>query len=376
MRVIVLHGEILDSSPDDEQDVLIQVDEVSRALEALGYEPVAVPFTMDVQKFTDTIRAVSPVFVFNLAESVEGQGQLAYLPAAIMDYLKVPYTGNPAEAVFVNCNKIFTKKLLKNAGIPTPPWITYDALKQGCGPAPNAPCILKMIHEHASIGLDEKSVVRDGEMITSQMDRWAGEKGSKIYAESFIDGREFSLSLISGNGGGRVVAPQEVCFTGYPPGKEKMIHYQAKWDLDSFEYHHIKRHFHFQPQDRPILDRLEEIALQCWSLLGLRGYARVDFRVDRQGNPYVIDLNTNPCLSPDSTFAYALNHTRMPFPEAIDLIIKGSIPGEVICRARQQEERNDEYQEFPFSMQDFLRQVMHVFGGSHSLEEEPSLTPL
>jgi D-alanine-D-alanine ligase len=99
------------------------------------------------------------------------------------------------------------------------------------------------------------------------------------------------------------------------------VGYRAKWDQDSFEYHHTARRFDFPPEDTRMLDEVSRIALRCWDLFGLCGYARVDFRVDNQGNPWVLEINTNPCLSPDAGFSAALSTAGISFAAAIDRIL-------------------------------------------------------
>ena len=84
-----------------------------------------------------------------------------------------------------------------------------------------------------------------------------------------------------------------------------MVGYRAKWQEDSFEYVHTPRSFEFDASDGALLERLRELALDCWNRLDLCGYARVDFRVDDRGRPWILEVNANPCLSPDAGFAAA-----------------------------------------------------------------------
>ena len=73
--------------------------------------------------------------------------------------------------------------------------------------------------------------------------------------------------------------------------------------------------------DLELLDQLRDIALRCWDVFGLAGYARVDFRVDRGGNPYILEINANPCLSPDAGFAAAVARAGMGFDQAVARIV-------------------------------------------------------
>ena len=77
--------------------------------------------------------------------------------------------------------------------------------------------------------------------------------------------------------------------------------------------------------DTPLVDWLRALAVECWNLFGLRGYARVDFRIDRQGQPWILELNANPCLSPDAGFAAALAKANVPLERAIAWILDDAL---------------------------------------------------
>ncbi|MFZ3056642.1 MAG: hypothetical protein WA098_07795, partial [Smithella sp.] len=81
----------------------------------------------------------------------------------------------------------------------------------------------------------------------------------------------------------------------------------------------------FDDDDAPLISSLSEISLQCWNIFSLRGYARVDFRVDNNGKPWVLEINTNPCLSPDAGFAAALAQANIQYHDAIGLILANAI---------------------------------------------------
>ena len=70
-----------------------------------------------------------------------------------------------------------------------------------------------------------------------------------------------------------------------------------------------------------MLATLKELALRCWKLFGLRGYARIDFRVDREGKPWILEVNANPCLSPDAGFSAATLRAGLTFPDVLRRIL-------------------------------------------------------
>ena len=325
MKAIVLHGEVPREAGKDEQDVLVQVEVVSQALSELGYDPVIVPLSMNLTEIIVRLQAIRPAFVFNLVESITGQGRLIYIAPAIMDFLKILYTGSRTDAMFLTSNKLLAKKILQTTGIATPPWLSLDEI--GTGSLSPCPYIIKSVWENASVGLDEDSVIlaRNRGHLRQEMVSRFENLGGNCFAEVFIEGREFNLSLLAGDNGPEVLPPAEIKFDDYPPDKNRVVGYRAKWDEDSFEYHHTPRCFDFPKKDGPLLRHLVELARRCWYLFGLRGYARVDFRVDQAGIPWVLEINANPCLSPDSGFVAAAVQSGLGFNRIIERIIKDTV---------------------------------------------------
>jgi D-alanine-D-alanine ligase len=96
---------------------------------------------------------------------------------------------------------------------------------------------------------------------------------------------------------------------------------RAKWLAGSFEFENTPRRFDFAAADEPLLDHLVELAKRTWHRFGLGGYVRIDFRVDAQGQPWILEINANPCLSPDAGFAAALRRAAIPFEQAVQQIL-------------------------------------------------------
>ncbi len=324
MLAAVLHDRVpqVDASL-DQKDVLVQAEAVSAALRELGHESVEISTSLDLSALRARLQELRPSFVFNLVESVEGHGRLICLPPAVMDVLGIPYTGSGTDAIYSTTNKLATKKVLTAAGIRTPAWFSGKDLERGPDFSPG-PYIIKSVWEHASIGLDEESVVivgKPGELLARLRDR---EKrlGEDCFAETYIEGREFNLSLLAGGEGVEVLPPAEIRFEQYPEGKRRIVGYRAKWLEGSFEYLHTHRSFDFAGTDRPLLHSLSRMAIDCWNLFDLRGYARVDFRVGADGRPWVLEVNVNPCLSPDAGFAAAAARAGLIFAQVVERIVR------------------------------------------------------
>jgi D-alanine-D-alanine ligase len=326
MKVVVLHSEVAEGASRDEEDVLVQVRVVSAALSALCYDPVPVPFSLNIPSAMAALASIRPAFVFNLVETIDGSGRLIHVAPSVLDHLHIPYTGAPSEAAFLTSNKLTAKRLLESSNIPTPRWITRKAIEKQEF-IPNRAYIIKSVWEHASIGLSEDSIIsaEDASVLHDQMEARRERLGGECFAEEYIDGREFNLSILAGKEGPVVLPPAEIRFDSFPADKAKVVDYRAKWEPESFEYHNTPRSFDFASYDASLLSRLKDLAGKCWSLFGLRGYARVDFRVDQSGRASVLEVNTNPCLSPDAGFAAAAERAGIEFNEVIKRIVEDSI---------------------------------------------------
>ena len=333
-RAVILHNQVTAASPKDELDVLVQAAAVETALSELGYRPLIVPFSLDVDKALRALRRADPLFVFNLVESVAGDGRLIHQAPALLDHLGLPYTGSGQEAIFVTSNKLLGKKLLQQAGVATPPWLAGGAVPQGAeAPAP-ATCgvgtdvagtyLLKSVWEHASNWFGDDSIVRvsdSGELQAALEKKNRGRGG--FYAERYIEGREFNQAVLAGE----LLPMSEIRFVEFPDDKLRIVDFKAKWEEESFEYTHTRRSFDFPEADRPLLQELRAVAARCWDGFSLGGYARVDFRVDGENCPWVLEINTNPCLSPDGGFHAAAERSSFSFTGMVERIVNDCLSG-------------------------------------------------
>lgn len=327
MRVLILHDAVDASARADELDVLEQAAAVEAALAELGHTASRLPFDLDLARAEREIRAAAPDVAFNLVESVARSGRLIHLAPSLLDALHVAYTGCPTEAVFLTSGKLIGKRLLANAGLPTPDAHSLAELRARDRVA-LGPWILKSVWEHGSVGLDEDSVLETdaAAVLARALEGRRGGLGGEGFAERYVDGREFNLALLDdGRGAPEPLPPAEITFDDYVPGKRRVVGYRAKWDAGSFEYHHTPRRFAFPAADAPLLAELSGLALRCWKLFDLSGYARVDFRVGASGAPFILEINTNPCLAPDAGFAAALGQAGIPFARAIERLLAAAL---------------------------------------------------
>jgi D-alanine-D-alanine ligase len=323
MRVALLYGAVPEGAPADELDVLAEVAAAERALRGLGHETRRFPLSLHLNEAAAGLRSFAADVVVNLVETLHGRGELAHLAPSLLDFLRLPYTGAATEAMFLTSNKVLAKRWLRSGGLPTPPWATRQELARG---APLAvPAIVKPVSEDASVGIDESSIVRRRDQLLEATQERSRRLGTECFAEQYVEGREFNLSVLETLRGVEVLPPAEIKFRNYPEGKPRMVCYRAKWEADSFEFENTPRTFDFHDCDHPLLERLTALARACWSHFGLRGYARVDFRVDARGEPWVLEINANPCISPESGFVAAAERAGLGYRELLTHFLEAAL---------------------------------------------------
>jgi D-alanine-D-alanine ligase len=327
--IALVYGRVDPQAPPDEQDNMVQVETVRAACARLGRRTIDVPLSLDLGVSAAVLRSAAPSLAFNLTETIDGQARLIHLAPCLLDSLGIPYTGAPADAIFLTSQKMLAKRMLCSAGIDTPAWVTASEARREPPPFP-PPYIVKSVWEHASVGMEDSSVAPDADSLRAEIDRRAAREGAEgLFIEAFVDGREFNLALLGGAAPGRlpqgaspeVLPAAEMTFVDYPEGKPRVVGYRAKWVEDSFEAGSTVRRFAFTPEDGPLLAAMAEMALACWRLFSLRGYARVDFRVDKTGRPFVLEINANPCISPDAGFAAAAGRAGLSMDDVVARII-------------------------------------------------------
>lgn len=324
-KVAILHGAVPPDAPPDDQDTLLQVEAVAAALKRLGHETAALPVTLDLAAMARRLEEMNPAVVFNLVESIGGVGRHLHLPAAVMDAMDLPYTGCGTAALFETTDKLTAKRRLVEAGIATPAWLTEDGPDNGLAGA----MIVKPVAEDASIGIDAGSIVTGAAAARRRMAEMKLRRGGNWFAETFLDGREFNIAMIElperAADDPLVLPAGELCFIAFPPDLPRIADYTAKWDTTSHGYSHTPIRLGIPPADAGLVQQMKETARRCWRLFGLRGYARMDFRCDAAGRPYVLEINPNPALSHDTGFARMLGRAGMSFDQGIDAIVRSAL---------------------------------------------------
>lgn len=312
-RAVILHDVHAALGPPDQSDTLVEAQAIASVLRELDFEPETLATGLDLASLERTLDELAPAVVVNLVESLEGRGRLVHLVPALLESLGLPFTGCSASALTLSSDKPLAKRLLAAAGVRTPATFAPGAR--------SGRWIVKSVWEHASLGLDDGAIVAAASAAQT-IERRRAEHGGDWFAEEFVPGRELNVALLAERSGPRALPVAEIRFDAFPADKPRIVGYAAKWDTDSFEYRNTPRSFDVEPE---LAASLRRAALDCWALFRLDGYARVDFRVDERGTPWVLEVNANPCLSPDAGFAAALAEAGIGYEAAIARLIDDAL---------------------------------------------------
>jgi len=313
-KVLIYHTTLSNNATKDDLDVLDEARFVSGVLSNIGYDIEQRPFNYKIKK---EVSEIKPSFIFNLVEAIDGKDSLAYLASENFERLGIPYTGCTKRTFLDTKDKVDVKRQLRKQDILTPYWLTLRDFQRL--DLPKKKFLIKSRINHASKNL-EATLLENKEDIKDAL-RF---KGDDFFAEEYIDGREFNVSIVGPLGEGQVLPPAEMLFTNWPKDKLKIVDYVAKWDENSHESKNTVRNFSFPESDRVLIENLKIISKRCWDIFDLRGYARVDFRVDENNKLYVLEINANPCISPDSGFIAATKEAGISKEQVIKNIIKDS----------------------------------------------------
>lgn len=317
MHILIVSDKLSKNPTKDELDTALEVKQVGKALKALGHEVSRLGFSLNLERVKMRVLSKNTDLIFNLVETLEGC-RLLHLAPALFEVMGLRYTGGNSHGMVSSSDKLFAKRLMHKEGLPTAPWV------EASEPGPltsflGHPLIIKPVAEEASVGITDASV----KTFADEASLREALAGGSLFAETFIQGREFSVSILTVNGEMMVFKPAEMLFIDYPSDKPTIVGYEAKWEESSFEYIHTQRTFSFSQEDEPLLTRLQALSCKAFLLFGGKGYARVDFRVDEGGNPFILEVNLNPCIARDSGFVAAAQRSGITYEQMIALIIKG-----------------------------------------------------
>ena len=261
--------------------------------------------------------------IFNLCDDgFNGKSQYEPNLPALLDLLGVPYTGSNYLALGVCLNKPMTKEILSYHGLRTPKFQVFFNGDERVSGNFKFPLIVKPSSEDASIGIRDDSVVHDKVKLRSKINDVISTFKQPALVEEYISGREFNVGIL-GNSKLDILPLSEIIFT-MPKGLNHICSYEAKWISDNPAYFCTKPECPARTSKK-LRRELTEMAVKAYQVMGCRDYGRVDFRVDKNGRPYILEVNPNPDISQEAGLANMASKAGLSYTQLVERIVEYAI---------------------------------------------------
>jgi len=265
---------------------------VISALKSLGHQVFSVELSKDLPMELSKIRPDKVFLVLHGSPGEDGTVQ------GLLDIMGIPYTGCGVAASAVSIDKDLTKRILKSHGIPVPAGITVYRGETVDPSELEFPCVVKPARAGSSVGVN---LVRSEAEFDGAL-KEAFFYDSKVLIEEYLDGKELTVGVLNG----KALIPVEIL-----PGRE-FYDYTAKYEDTATQY------LIPAPINSKLENRLKSIAEKVYRVLECRGAVRVDFRLNRYGSPFVLEVNTIPGLTERSLLPKAAAYSGISFEKLIE----------------------------------------------------------
>ena len=297
-----------------------QIAVLLRDLRRAGFRSYGVNVRDSFARLSRTLGKRRPDAVFNLVEFFNDDPRQEFMVAGLYELLRIPYTGAPPLTLALCQRKATAKQMLLAGGIRTPRYrvmsIPLSSRRHGL----KYPLIVKPVREDASAGIDDTSVVTSYEKMEERVRFIESEFHQPALVEEYIDGRELHVPVL-GNFPPRVLPVAEMDFSGLPPEIPNILSFAAKWDPRHAAYHRLQARC---PADLPprVQRNVQAIALAAYRVLGCRDYARIDMRLNRRNQAFVLEVNPNPDLSEDDIFMQSAHRAGLSSTDVLRKIVE------------------------------------------------------
>jgi D-alanine-D-alanine ligase len=286
-------------------DHIETVTSIRTAIETDGHQTSFIQADADLPY---ALRDEKPDICFNIAEGLGGDAREAQIPA-LLEMLKIPYTGSRVLTNGISLDKTLTKRIWRDRHLPVAPFQEFNVGDEPLRPELEFPLFVKPAREGTGMGVDMNAIVHKESELRERAQYIINTYQQPALVETFLPGREFTVGML-----GRVDAK---LYSRHPDWYEKdgfhrfpvleldmarsvtpMVYSQEAKSKDVGEE---GAPGYFCPAEiEPELDKkLKHLALRAHILLNALDVSRTDIRLDKDGNPRVIEINTLPGLTPD-----------------------------------------------------------------------------
>jgi len=295
--------------------------DVLTTLRELGHEAEALGVGEDVIAIRNAISEFRPHVCFNLLVEFHGAANYDQHIVSYLELLKAHYTGCNPRGLTLARDKALSKKILAWHGLPAPNFAVFERGRKVRRPAGlDFPLFVKSVNEEASLGISEKSIVRTESQLETQVRLVHENVGTDAIAEDYIEGREFYVGVI-GNRRLQTFPIWELNIPNLPEGAPRIATRKLKWDIGYQQSLGVKNTLAeglTAKQEREIA----RVAKAVYKALDLSGYARMDLRMRPDGRFYVLEVNTQPGMTPLSLVPEIAAHDGIEFPELVAWMVE------------------------------------------------------
>jgi len=290
----------------DHEDTVVHIE---RALTEVGHEVIRIGSARSLLEQMGRLRVD---IVFNIAEGYEGRNRESQVPI-LLEMMRIPFVGADGLTLGLALDKVLTKKVLIVERIPTPRYVQVSDPDQLWQVELTYPLIVKLQCDGSSKGLSDSSLVNTPEELRRQVRFLADTyRGASLFIEEFVEGDEFTVAII-GNESPEAYPVVQIALDG-----------QTKLGRKFFTFAYLRSGADYICPARipePLARNMQELALRTYRAVECRDFGRVDFRVDRHGNPYVLEINPLPALSNEDVFNFVAKERGMTHPQIINRIL-------------------------------------------------------
>jgi D-alanine-D-alanine ligase len=290
------------------------IDVIAKAIESQGYKTKKIGNATSLLGKIDSLKVD---IVFNISEGLTGRNRESQVPI-LLEMMGIPFVGADALTLGLTLDKVMAKKIFIAEGIPTPKFFEVKNEAE----LVNAdhckfPLIVKPRFEGSSKGLSEDSRVENMEELEKQVAYIISAYKQPALIEEFISGQEFTVAIV-GNDPVEVMPVVQIKIDGKLHLNEKFYTF-ARITSDRLEYICPARINH------DLKDKISRLALKTYNAVECRDFGRVDFRVDNEGRPYVLEINPLPSLSTEDVFKLVAENIGISYEEIIGKILKSAL---------------------------------------------------
>ena len=299
--------------------------QIEEALTKRGYTIKKLAANPPIKKLVRQLEDDDSDLIFNVCESLGGDGAEERRIASMLELLDKRFTGSGSLALTLAGDKSLSKKLFEFHDVSSPDFtIVAPGHTEGTKNLDKFPLIVKPIATDASIGINAKSVVGTVNELMERIFSINEEFHTPALVEEYIDGREIYVGVL-GNPP-VVLTPIEWDLSKLPDNMPKIAGTEAKWEEEKNP--EFKAAKEFVPEDilgnAEVMEKLRKAALGAWRAVQVRDYARIDMRLSKDGTPFVIEVNPNPWLDKQAEFAMAARKSKpeLSYGDMIEKIVE------------------------------------------------------